>query len=527
MQHSSTSVSEESIWLTGVLFTVVLCLILLSLTYKKLVKWRKFPNLPNGPWPLPLIGDAKHLDGHEVQFNGLTNLREKYGDIYSFKMGSLDCVVLNRYEDIQEAFSSGRDDLDGRPDFKRFTDLFGGKKENGLAFCDYSSMQEQRRRLLRPHTLPYSGAPATLRLEQFVAEECASVVEDFSKRIDGDVFGVELDIKMTLLKACSNIFNRYFCDGNKRFDYTNKSFSDFVSSFDEVFYEVNQSRVCDIMPWMYFTAWHKVRGVKHFAGKVRTFVVSEFIDPYLSRTENSTPDDEPETLLSQLAPHMRDRADNDDTHGHGLLAKNTALYALEDILGGSCAVGCITLRMLRDLAKHPEIQTKIYEELNEIDSQGGVDPAYTMSKSSKLHWTRAAAAETIRLTCSPIVPHRATRDTKINGYDVPKDTVILANNHALNMTGPNWGSNPELFNPTHHLDKEQHYQKPHNHFPFSFGKRSCLGFRMVENISVALVAALVQSFEMSLTETVAAAKIPRGMLAVPLAPFKVVLRPRC
>ena len=131
-----------------------------------------------------------------------------------------------------------------------------------LAFCDYNELQELRRRLLRPHTLPYSGAPAALHLQRYVLEECQHLVAELHRSLNQDVFGVEVDLKFHVLKACSNVFNRYFCHGDKRFDYGNARFADFVENFDRVFWEVNQTRIADIIPWMEFTCWNNIRETK-------------------------------------------------------------------------------------------------------------------------------------------------------------------------------------------------------------------------------------------------------------------------
>ena len=75
--------------------------------------------------------------------------------------------------------------------------------------------------------------------------------------------------------------------------------------------------------------------------------------------------------------------------------------------------------MLRDLAKHPEVQAKIWEELTVIedntDESSETEEIVSLLNTHQLHWVRAARSETIRMTCSPIVPHRATKDTSLGG----------------------------------------------------------------------------------------------------------------
>ena len=70
-----------------------------------------------------------------------------------------------------EALLQG-DHFENRPDWVRFEKMFGGDKNNSLAFCDMSNLQVSsikvkkdfnekpqtaRRRLLGPHTFPAAG----------------------------------------------------------------------------------------------------------------------------------------------------------------------------------------------------------------------------------------------------------------------------------------------------------------------------------------------------------------------------------
>ena len=51
----------------------------------------------------------------------------------------------------------------------------------------------------------------------------------------------------------------------------------------------------------------------------------------------------------------------------------------------------------------------------EVDANIGHGKFVTLDNKKDLHWMTAAIHETIRLTCSPIVPHQASKDSSING----------------------------------------------------------------------------------------------------------------
>lgn len=93
-----------------------------------------------------------------------------------------------------------------------------------------------------------------------------------------------------------------------------------------------------------------------------------------------------------------------------------AMYALEDILGGHTAIACMAIRVIWDVLKNPETVKEIRAEIARVEAAiETAEAVYSMTHSERFHWARAAIFESVRLTCSPIVPHRATRDTTIGG----------------------------------------------------------------------------------------------------------------
>lgn len=75
-------------------------------------------------------------------------------------------------------------------------------------------------------------------------------------------------------------------------------------------------------------------------------------------------------------------------------------------------------------------------------------------------------------------------------------------------------------------------QKPEHYFPFSWGKRSCLGYKMVQTIVFSLVANLVLEYELSPLDDHCRSQIehqltPKGCLALPVGEcFELQLRSR-
>ena len=150
---------------------------------------------------------------------------------------------------------------------------------------------------------------------------------------------------------------------------------------------------------------------------------------------------------------------------------------------------------------------------------------------------------------------RFNTENSTTGYSVKENTVVFINNHELNMSEKYWGADAKLYRASRFLVQRQEANLGYNsrtaaaasesasggesdpsadlvllrppHFkPFSIGKRACMGYKIVETVTLALVIAVVKNFELHLTKDSSAIKFPMGQLAVPLEPLELSLRRR-
>jgi cytochrome P450 family 307 subfamily A len=102
-----------------------------------------------------------------------------------------------------------------------------------------------------------------------------------------------------------------------------------------------------------------------------------------------------------------------------------------------------------------------------------------------------------------------------SGYKVEKDTLIFLNNHELNTSTKLWNE-PEKFQPERFLSTGR-LVKPEHFLPFGGGRRSCMGYKMVQFLSFAILGTVLQRYSM---EPMADYKVPVGDLALPKDTFK-------
>ncbi|XP_073535661.1 cytochrome P450 2D17-like isoform X4 [Phyllobates terribilis] len=101
---------------TCIVLAVVLCLLI------HWVKNRKGHNYPPGPFPLPLVGNAFHLDFNNLP-ESLSQLGKQYGNVFSLQIFFENSVVLNGYDAIKEGLVTKSEDTADRPSIPMFEHL--------------------------------------------------------------------------------------------------------------------------------------------------------------------------------------------------------------------------------------------------------------------------------------------------------------------------------------------------------------------------------------------------------------------
>ncbi|XP_061709749.1 cytochrome P450 4d8-like isoform X1 [Cydia pomonella] len=126
------------------------------------------------------------------------------------------------------------------------------------------------------------------------------------------------------------------------------------------------------------------------------------------------------------------------------------------------------------LARNPEVQEKVFEELNDV--LYCPDKAVTAADLPKLKYLEAVVKETLRLYPPvPIIVRTVTSDTELpSGVTVPAGTGICMHIWATHRNPRYWGPDVDSFRPERFLEPLKH---PAQFVPFSFGVRNCLGYQ--------------------------------------------------
>ncbi|XP_067661939.1 cytochrome P450 3A21-like [Haliotis asinina] len=159
------------------------------------------------------------------------------------------------------------------------------------------------------------------------------------------------------------------------------------------------------------------------------------------------------------------------------------------------------------LAKHPEIQEKLYQSIR--THIGDKKPTY--ADVTKLQYLENVFLETLRLyPPATRVTRVPAKSTNINGYHIPAGLPIIIPVYAI-QHDPEFWSDPEKFDPDRFLPENKHELHNYMWMPFGVGPRNCLGMRLALLEAKMAIVALVQNFRFVMSpETEAAVKLEKG-----------------
>ena len=142
-----------------------------------------------------------------------------------------------------------------------------------------------------------------------------------------------------------------------------------------------------------------------------------------------------------------------------------------DTTGTTLAYACY------ELAKNPDVQNRLREEVNEITNDSDKDLTY--DDLNKMTYLDQVISESLR----KLSPLAAIRRNCVKDYPVPGTDIIISrgndvwiNTLALHMS-PKHYANPEAFDPEHFSKEAKSKRSPYAYLPFGQGPRACIGMR--------------------------------------------------
>ncbi|XP_040895603.1 cytochrome P450 2J6-like [Toxotes jaculatrix] len=440
------------------------------------VKNRQQASFPPGPWAFPIVGNILTVD-HSRAHESLTQLREKYGDVYSLRMGQTWMVVLNSLEILKEALVTQGDSSADRPYLPLTEDTLHGL---GIVFSSGNIWKQQRRFALS--TLKYFGF-GKKSLEPDILDEFTHCSKDFQAN-KGKPFNPHLIINKAVSNIiCSLVFGH-------RFEYSNEKFMKLMKLFDRIL-QIEGSiwaQLYNSFPLLMRRLPGPHQTVQHIWNDVMDFIKVELKE----HKQNWDPSDQRDYIDCFLKEIQKNKEQADSTFDED----NLVVSVLDLFVAGSETTSTTLRWAFLYMVKYPEIQEKVQAEIDRVIGQSRQP---SMDDRANLPYTDAVIHEVQRIAnIVPLsVPHVITRDIQLGGYTVPKGVTIIPNLTSVLFDKNEWET-PNTFNPGHFLNDEGKFVKRAAFIPFSAGKRVCLGENLARMELFLFFTSFMQHFTFSM-----------------------------
>ncbi|CAH1434974.1 unnamed protein product [Lactuca virosa] len=448
-------------------------LILTSYLFKSFFR-RKFSNLPPTVFPsLPIIGHLYLLK--PPLYRTFAKISAKYGPIVYLQLGFRRVVVISSPPLVEECFTKNDVILANRPKM-----LFGkiiGFNYTSLVWAPYGDNWRNLRRIAAIEILSIH------RLNEFHdirAEEGRLLI----RKLMSSSYPVTM--KLVFYELTLNVMMRMIA-GKRYFGGDNLELEEEANRFremlNETFLLAGASNVGDYLPIL---SWLGVKELEKrlIALQEKRDVFFQGLIEEVRRSKGNEMGNKRKTMMEVLLSLQ----ESDPEYYTDSLIRNFVLALLA--AGSDTSAGTMEWTMSL-LLNHPEVLKKAQ---NEIDQVVGKDRLVDESDISNLPYLRCIINETLRLKpAGPLlVPHEASEDCVIGGYNIPGGTMVLVNQWAIHHDPKVW-ADPETFNPER-LEGLEGTRDGFKLLPFGYGRRSCPGEGLAVRLLGMTLGSIIQCF---------------------------------
>ncbi|GKV16728.1 hypothetical protein SLEP1_g27327 [Rubroshorea leprosula] len=456
---------EDHIILYSSLFALILVLALNFLFPSR----KRYKNLPPSPPSLPIIGHIHLLK--PPTHRSLRNLANKYGPIISLRFGTRPVFLISSASAAGECFTKNDIVLANRP--KSLIGKHVAYNHTMVTFAPYGDHWRNLRRITSIEIFSSS------RLNKFLGirrDEVRRLLVKLSHNSREDFAKVEL--KSMIIDLTFNNIMRMVA--GKRYYGENVTDYEEATRFKKLIAEmIRIGGIGDggrnFFPLLNWIGNYKKK-VINIAKRMDAFLQG-LVDEHRSTKMGNT-----------MIDHLLSLQESEPEYYTDQIIKGLVMIM---ILAGT-DTSAVTLEWaMSELLNHPEVLNKAREE---IDAQVGEQRLMDEPDVAKLHYLQGIMWETLRLhPAAPLlVPHMASADCTIGGYDVPQDTMVLVNAFAIHRD-PNVWDEPESFKPER-LEKEEN-KEGHKLLPFGLGRRACPGAGLAQRTVTLTLGSMIQCFE--------------------------------
>ncbi|KAL4290377.1 hypothetical protein GQ457_14G004980 [Hibiscus cannabinus] len=470
-----------------------------------------------GAWPV--IGHLRLLGGPEPPHISLATMADKYGPIFTIKLGVQRALVVSSWEIAKECLTKNDKAFATRPKLL-FMELLGYNYAM-VSTAPYGAYWRQVRKFATIELLSNHRLDSFKHIRESEIKMCLQqLYELWNRKRSSDKVLVEM--KSWFKDVTLNVILRIIV--GKRIPNSGEIDNETVKwkkSLDEFTKISGKFVVSDALP---FLRWFDIGGDEKSMRKIAE-ELDRVMEGWLREHKQKRVKDEAnseEDFMGVMLSLLRDAEEHDaDT-----INKATSLIL---ILGGEDTTSITLTWALSLLLNNREALNKIQQELN---THVGKDKLFvTQSDTKNLVYLQSVIKETLRLyPAAPLsVMHEATENCTVDGYHVSSGTWLIFNLQKIQRDPRIW-KNPSEFRPERFMTTQKDVDVRGQNFeliPFSSGRRMCPGISFALQVLHLTLANLLHWFEF---ETPSGEAIDMreamGITSSKATPLEVCITPR-
>nr|XP_033808922.1 cytochrome P450 1B1-like [Geotrypetes seraphini] len=409
---------------------------------------------PPGPFAWPLLGNVMQLG--ELPHLTFCRMAQKYGDVFQIRLGRRAVLVLNGEAAIRRALLGQCAQFAGRPGFSSYRAISGGKS---MAFGGYSELWRLHRKIAHSTLRAFSSADADARaiLQRHIADEARELVEAFASL---SARGRYFDPSLECTVAVANVICA-LCFG-QRYGHEDQEFKSLLGRTLKFGQTVGAGSLVDLLPWLQ-TFPNPARSLYRSFQELNREAF-DFVKAKISHHRRTY---DPAVTRDMSDAFIRDIGRLGDGYVEGTVT---------DLFGAGQDTNSAALTwVLFLLVRYPHLQARLHEEL---EGAVGRERLPAWEDRRRLPFLEAFLYETLRFSSFVpfTIPHCTTADVTVDGFHVPKDTVVFVNQWSVNHDRAKW-KDPHAFDPGRFLDDKGELDRDlaKGVLIFSLGKRRCIG----------------------------------------------------
>ncbi|XP_012286716.1 methyl farnesoate epoxidase [Orussus abietinus] len=441
------------------LLALLCVLLLVALCAYCALDCAKPAKFPPGPKWLPFVGcfptfqrlRLKHGYAH-LAFEVLSKI---YGPILGLKLGKQRFIMISGHSLVKRVLL--QEEFNGRPDGFFFRVRSFGRRK-GVLFTEGHTWSQNRRFTMR-HLRVFGFGRSIMAGHLHI--EARDLVDNLLRQSEEGPVGMHTVFDVAVLNSLWTMF------AGHRFAYEDEKLKEILQVVHDAFRLMDtMGGIMSYMPFLRYV-------IPELSGFKELMYILEklwsFLSDEISAHERKLPESQPGDLIDAFLLEIPKNQGTDSI----FTREDLLVLCLDLFLAGVKTTSDTLATTFMFLALHQDWVKTLQKDLDEVV---GRDRSPTLEDVPSLPRVEAFLAEVQRyLAMAPLgVPHNTTKDVSLDGYEIPKDTIVILNYHSVHHDPAIW-EDPEEFRPERFIDDNGRFSHNNAAIPFGIGKRRCLG----------------------------------------------------